>query len=101
MNLETNADILTESHTCLAEAKSCGLTHTLICEALQAEKCWDELEDILQLNYRWNTPNDLEKKNQKIFHFTDKLSLHNMAASSGLREKVYHINFLLKKSSSL
>ena len=34
---------------------------------------------------------------QKIFHFTDKLSLHNMAASSGLRENVYPVNFLLKK----
>ena len=41
-----------------------------------------------------NTPNDLKK--QKIFHFTDKLLLHNMAASSGLRENVYPINFLLK-----
>ena len=28
MDIETAADILTESHTCLAEAKSCGLTHT-------------------------------------------------------------------------
>ena len=35
-------------------------------------------------------------KKQKIFHFTDKLLLHNMAASSGLRENVYPISFLLK-----
>ena len=41
-----------------------------------------------------NTPNDLKK--QKIFHFTDKLSLHNMTASSGLRENIYPINSLLK-----
>ena len=38
MDLETTTDILTESHTCLAEAKSCSLTHTLIHEALQAGK---------------------------------------------------------------
>ena len=40
-------------------------------------------------------PIDLKKK-QKIFHFTDKLSLHNIAASSGLRENVYPINFFMK-----
>ena len=36
-------------------------------------------------------------RKKKIFHFTDKLLLHNMTASSGLRENVYPINFLLKK----
>ena len=41
-----------------------------------------------------NTPNDLKKK-QNI-HLTDKLLLHNMAASSGLKENVYLINFPLK-----
>ena len=49
MDIETAADILTEIHTCLAEAKSHGLSHTLICEALQAGKCWDELKGILRL----------------------------------------------------
>ena len=38
----------------------------------------------------------LISKRQKIFHFTDRLLLHNMAASSVLRENVYPINFLLK-----
>ena len=33
---------------------------------------------------------------QKIFHLAGKLLLHNMAASSGLRENVYLINFSLK-----
>ena len=37
-------------------------------------------------------PNDPKK--QKILHFTDKLSLTNMAASSGLRENVHPIIFL-------
>ena len=32
----------------------------------------------------------------KIFRLTDRLSLHNMAASSCLSENVYPINFLLK-----
>ena len=36
MNLETAADILTESCTHLAEAKSCGLIHTLIHKVHQA-----------------------------------------------------------------
>ena len=43
------ANILKESEVCLAEAKSCGLTHTLVHEALQAEKCWDMIKDILHL----------------------------------------------------
>ena len=37
-----------------------------------------------------------KKKKKKIFHFTDKLSLHNMAASSRLRENVYPVDFFLK-----
>ena len=49
MDIETTNEILTESHTCLAKAKSCGLTWTLIHEALQAGKCWDELKGILSL----------------------------------------------------
>ena len=39
-------------------------------------------------------PNNLQKL--KIFHLTDKLSLHNMAASSGLRENVYPNTFFSK-----
>ena len=37
-DIENATDILTESHTHLAEAKSCGLTHMLICEATQTGK---------------------------------------------------------------
>ena len=33
----------------MAKAKSHGLSHTLICKALQAGKCWDELNGILQV----------------------------------------------------
>ena len=49
MDIETAADILTESHTCLAEAKSCGLNDTLIHKATQTGKCWDEIKSILRL----------------------------------------------------
>ena len=35
--------------THLAESKSCGVTHTLIHEATQAGKCWDEIMGILRL----------------------------------------------------
>ena len=49
MDIETATDILTESSTHLAEAKSCGITHTLIHEAHQAGKCWDEIKGILRL----------------------------------------------------
>ena len=49
MDIETATDIPTESHTCLAEIKSCGLTHTLMHKATQTEKCWDEIKGILRL----------------------------------------------------
>ena len=49
MDIETAADFLTERHTCLAEAKSHGLTHKVICEATQTGKCWDEIKGILRL----------------------------------------------------
>ena len=49
MDIETAADILTENHTCLAKAKSHGLTCTLICKATQTGKCWDEIKGILRL----------------------------------------------------
>ena len=44
MDIETTADILTESHTYLAKAKSHGLTHILICKATQTGKCWDKVK---------------------------------------------------------
>ena len=49
MDIEIAADILTESHTCLAEAKSHGLSCTLICKATQTGKSWDEIKGILRL----------------------------------------------------
>ena len=49
MDLEIATDILTESHTCLAQAQSHDLTHTLFCKALHAGKCFEELKGILQL----------------------------------------------------
>ena len=42
-------DILKESQVCLAEDKSHGLTCTLICQAFQAGKCWDNIREMLHL----------------------------------------------------
>ena len=49
INIETATDILTESHTCLAEVQSHDLSCTLICKALQAGECWDKVKNILRL----------------------------------------------------
>ena len=49
MYIETAPDILTESCKDLIKAKSCSLTHTLICKATQMGKCWDETKSILRL----------------------------------------------------
>ena len=40
-----------ESRTKLAQAKSKGLTHTLITEAITSEKSWEDIKDLLQLKY--------------------------------------------------
>ena len=55
------------------------------------------MEDIKNMYFYQNggkNPNNCQK--QKIFYLTGKLLLHNMAASSGLRENVYPNNFFLK-----
>ena len=49
MDKETAAEILTESHTHLPEAKSHGLSHTLIHEATKTGKCWGDIKGILRL----------------------------------------------------
>ena len=46
-HIPRNCHILSESLTRLAEVKSWGLTHTLIHEALQTGKYWEELKGIL------------------------------------------------------
>ena len=40
MDIETTADLSAESRTKLAQAKSKGLTHTIITDALNLGKCW-------------------------------------------------------------
>ena len=47
--LETAADLTSESWTKLAKAKSRGLTCTLVIEAINSAKPWDEIKDLLRL----------------------------------------------------
>ena len=49
MDIEIAADLTAESRTKLAEAKSKGLTCTLIMEAITSGKSWDDIKDFLQL----------------------------------------------------
>ena len=49
MDNETAADLSPECRTKLAQAKSKGLTSTLITEALTSGKCWDGIKDTLCL----------------------------------------------------
>ena len=46
-DIETAADLTNESRTKLAQAKSKGLTHTLIMEAITLGKNWEEIKDSL------------------------------------------------------
>ena len=47
MDMETAADLTAESRTKLAQAKSKGLTCTLITDAITSGKSWDDIKDIL------------------------------------------------------
>ena len=49
VDIETAAHLTNESRTKLAQAKSKGLTCTLITEALTSGKCWEEIKDLLHL----------------------------------------------------
>ena len=49
VDIETVADLTDESRTKLVQAKSKGLPHTLITEALTSGKHWEEIKDLLHL----------------------------------------------------
>ena len=49
MDIETASELTSESRTKLAQAKSRGLLRTLISEALNAQKNWEEIKDSLRL----------------------------------------------------
>ena len=49
VNVETAADLTSERRTELAQAKSKGLTCTLITEALNSDKSWEEIKDLIYL----------------------------------------------------
>ena len=46
VDIETAADLSADSRTKRAQAKSRGLSHTLITEALNLGKCWDDIKGI-------------------------------------------------------
>ena len=45
MDIGTAADLTNESWAKLPRAKSRGLTHTLITEAMNSDKSWEEIKD--------------------------------------------------------
>ena len=49
MDIETAADLTNESQAKLAKTKLGGLTHTLITEAINSDKSWEEIKDLLWL----------------------------------------------------
>ena len=48
-DVETATDLTSESRTKLAQAKSKGLTHTLISEAQDLDNSWEEIKNLLHL----------------------------------------------------
>ena len=47
VDIETAADLTAERRNKLAQAKSKGLTGTLITEAIMSGKSWDDIKDLL------------------------------------------------------
>ena len=101
IDIDTTTDILTESHTCLAEAKSCGLTHTFIHEVTQTGKYWDEIKGILGLSSAMQTstliPQDLLRYHKK----TMRLWLPTSITSKQLQSYVLLIITLWQSTFSL
>ena len=56
LNIETNANLTSESRTKLAQAKSKGFTHMLISEALNSDEGWDEIKDTLFKTLQFGHP---------------------------------------------
>ena len=48
-DIETTADLTSESWAKLTKAKSRGLTHTLVMEAIDSGKSWEGIKDLLHL----------------------------------------------------
>ena len=65
MDIETAANLTGESRSKLAQAKSKGLTRTLITEALTSGKCWEDIKDLLHLKI---CNSDI---NTSVSHFMD------------------------------
>ena len=51
LDIETAANLTYESRTKLSQAKSKGLTHTLIREGLTSGKGWEDIKDLLHLKF--------------------------------------------------
>ena len=49
VDIETAANLTDKSRTKLAQAKTKGLTHTLITEALTSGKYWEDIKDLFHL----------------------------------------------------
>ena len=94
MGIEIAADLTDESRTKLAQAKSKGLTHTLITEALTSGKCWENIKDLLHLKL-YNSdihtsvscPMDIQQKKKEslaayIHHFTREAMRCNFTNSA-------------------
>ena len=46
-DIETAADLTSKSRARLAKAKSRGLMHTLVTQAITSNKSWDDIKDLL------------------------------------------------------
>ena len=74
MDIEMAADLSNDSRANLAKAKSRGLTHTLIIEAITLDKLWEDIKDFLRLKFAMliSTP---------IYHASWKFSIEKMNLS--------------------
>ena len=101
-DIGTAADILSEGCVCLAKAKSWGLTHDLVCEALQAGKSWDDIWDILYLKlckanihiYTYHFMEIQEKENETIAAYRHHFKME--AERCDFNNDTYTIHIFIK-----
>ena len=90
VDIETAANLSAEGRTKLAQAKTKGLTHTLITEALTSTKCWDDIKLCNTDNHTFVSHfMEMQQKEKEslaahIHHFKREVKRYNFTNSTAI-----------------
>ena len=96
-DIESTTDLTDTCHTKLAQAKSKGLTCTLISEALSSDKSWDGIKDLLRLKLcNW----DIHRSISHLWKYSKKIKNHWQPTFTDSREKQNDATFTVIQPQS-